>query len=125
MKRRELFKAAGGAVAGAAAAAFPAPAISRGLVEWRLPSSFPAGAPGVGSNVTKFAARLKAMSDGRMSARVFGAGELVLPLAVEDAVQQGLAEAGHSTPYYAAEKNAAIHFFSTVPFGLDATELVA
>lgn len=125
MKRRELFKAAGGAVAGAAAAAFPAPAISRGLVEWRLPSSFPAGAPGVGSNVTKFAARLKAMSDGRMSARVFGAGELVPPLAVEDAVQQGLAEAGHSTPYYAAGKNAAIHFFSTVPFGLDATELVA
>ena len=125
MKRRDLLKAAGGAAAGAAAAAFPAPAVSRGLVEWRLATSFPAAAPGVGSNATGFAALLGAMSGGRIAARVYGAGELVPPFAVEDAVSRGIAEAGHSTPYYAAGKNPAVHFFSTVPFGLDADELAA
>ncbi len=126
MKRRDLLKTAGAtAAAGAAASTFPAPAISQGLVEWKLPTSFPANAPGVGTNVTSFAERLGKMSGGRITAKVFSAGELVPPFAVEDAVQQGTAEAGHSTPYFAAGKNTAIHFFSTVPFGLDADELTA
>ncbi len=125
MRRRDLLKAAGGGAAGAAAAAFPAPAVSRGLIEWKMPSSFPAAAPGVGSNAAGFAARLGAMSGGRIAVKVFGAGELVPPFAVEDAVRRGAAEAGHSTPYYAAGKNAAAHFFGTVPFGLGAHELTA
>lgn len=62
------------------------------------------------------------MSDGRLTLKVFSGGELVPPFEVEDAVQNGTAEIGHSTPYYSAGKNSAIHFFSTVPFGMSATE---
>lgn len=119
MKRRQFLKA--GAVA-VPAAALATPAIAQGNVEWKLPTSFPAKAPGVGTNSASFAKRVAEMSDGRLTFKIFSGGELVPPFGVEDAVQQGTAEIGHSTPYYAAGKNSALHFFSTVPFGMTATE---
>ena len=119
MKRRDLLKA--GAIAPAVALATPA--IAQGKIEWKMPTSFPAKAPGVGTNATTFAERVGQMSGGRLTIKVFSAGELVPPFGVEDAVQQGSAEIGHSTPYYAAGKNSALHFFSTVPFGMTAMEL--
>ncbi|GGD38624.1 TRAP transporter substrate-binding protein [Sinisalibacter lacisalsi] len=119
MKRRDFLRT--GALA-APAAALAAPAIAQGKIEWRLPTSFPAQAPGVGTNATTFAKRVEEMTDGQMSLKVFSAGELVPPFGVEDAVEQGTAEIGHSTPYYAASKNSAVHFFSAVPFGLTAAE---
>lgn len=124
MKRRDFIKA--GTAATAAATITAAPAImAQDRFEWKLPTSFPAKAPGIGTNVTSFAERVEAMSGGRLTFKIFSGGELVPPFAVEDAVQQGTAQIGHSTPYYAAGKNAALHFFSTVPFGMSATEHTA
>ncbi len=123
MERRKFLQ--GAAIAGAGVAITSAPAIASGKIQWKLPTSFPAKAPGVGTNVTSFAKRVEAMSGGRLSLKVYSGGELVPPFAVEDAVQKGTAEIGHSTPYYSAGKNSAIHFFSTVPFGMTATEHVA
>lgn len=125
MKRRDFIKASAAGTATSAAFISGAPAIAQGKFEWKLPTSFPAKAPGVGTNVVSFAARVAAMSDGRLTFKVFSSGELVPPFAVEDAVQQGTAEIGHSTPYYAAGKNPALHFFSSVPFGMSATEHAA
>lgn len=125
MKRRDFIKASAAGTATSAALITGAPAIAQGKFEWKLPTSFPAKAPGVGTNVVSFAERVAAMSDGRLTFKVFSSGELVPPFAVEDAVQQGTAEIGHSTPYYAAGKNPALHFFSTVPFGMSATEHAA
>ncbi|POF29056.1 TRAP transporter substrate-binding protein [Roseibium marinum] len=122
MKRRDFLKA--GAIA-APATMLAAPAIAQGKVEWKLPTSFPAKAPGVGTNVTTFADRVAAMSDGQLTFKVYSSGELVPPFSVEDAVEQGTAEIGHSTPYYAASKNSALHFFSAVPFGMTAEETTA
>lgn len=123
MQRRQFIQGATAAAAGVAITS--APAIASGKIQWKLPSSFPAKAPGVGTNVTSFAKRVEEMSGGRLSFKVFSGGELVPPFAVEDAVQKGTAEIGHSTPYYSAGKNPALHFFSTVPFGMTATEQVA
>lgn len=122
MKRRQFLKT--GAFA-APAVALAAPAIAQGKFEWKLPTSFPAQAPGVGTNATTFAARVAAMSDGQLTLKVFSAGELVPAFGVEDAVEQGTAEIGHSTPYYAASKNTAVHYFSAVPFGMTAVETSA
>jgi TRAP-type mannitol/chloroaromatic compound transport system substrate-binding protein len=122
MKRRDFLKA--GAVA-APVSMLAAPAIAQDKIEWKLPTSFPAKAPGVGTNVTTFAKRVEAMSDGQLTFKVFSGGELVPPFGVEDAVEQGTAEIGHSTPYYAASKNSALHFFSAVPFGMTAVETTA
>ena len=123
MKRREFLKS--GALAAPAAATgamLAAPAVAQGKIEWKLPTSFPAQAPGVGTNSATFAALVAAMSDGQLTFKIFSAGELVPPFGVEDAVEQGTAEIGHSTPYYAASKNTAVHYFSAVPFGMTAVE---
>lgn len=125
MKRRDFIKAGAIAAPVAMSASLAAPAIAQGKIEWKLPTSFPAKAPGIGTNVTSFAARVNAMSGGRLTLKVFSGGELVPPFGVEDAVQQGTAEIGHSTPYYSASKNSALHFFSTVPFGMSAVEHTA
>ena len=124
MDRRKFIKTATAATASGAAIS-AAPAIASGNIEWKLPSSFPAKAPGVGTNVTTFAKRVGEMSGGRLTLKVYSAGELVPPFSVEDAVQKGTAEICHTTPYYAAGKNPALHFFSTVPFGMTATEHAA
>ncbi|WP_209424898.1 TRAP transporter substrate-binding protein [Pararhodobacter sp. SW119] len=118
MKRR-TFLASG---AGIGAAALAAPAVAQGRIEWNMPSSFPKAAPGVGTNVTRFAELVEKMSDGRMVLTVYGAGELVPPFAVEDAVQQGNVPIGHNTPYYAASKSAALHWYTGVPFGMTVWE---
>ncbi|MEM1362668.1 MAG: TRAP transporter substrate-binding protein [Pseudomonadota bacterium] len=120
MKRRNLLTAAA-----AAPAALAAPAIAQGVMEWKFPTSFPAKAPGVGTNATSFAERVNVMADGRLQLKLFSSGELVPPFAVQDAVQQGTAEIGHTTPYYAAGKNPALHFFTAAPFGLSANEQTA
>lgn len=122
MKRRDLLKA--GAMA-APAALLSAPAIASGKVEWKMPTSFPARAPGIGTNATTFAARVNAMSDGQLTLKVYSGGELVPPFGVEDAVQQGTAEIGHSSPYYSASKDSALHFFTGIPFGLTSVETTA
>lgn len=118
MKRRAFLKT--GAVA--APAALAAPAIAQGVIEWKCPTSFPAKAPGVGSNATTFVERVNAMAEGQLHLKLYSGGELVPPFAVEDAVQQGTAEIGHTTPYYSAGKNSALHFFTNIPFGFNSSE---
>lgn len=125
MKRRDFLTKTALVAPIAVSATLATPAIAQGKIEWKLPTSFPAKAPGIGTNVTSFAKRVNAMSDGRLTLKVFSGGELVPPFGVEDAVQQGTAEIGHSTPYYAASKNSALHFFSAVPFGMSAVEHTA
>lgn len=124
-RRKFLQRAAALTAAGAATATGTASAADAEKIVWKLPTSFPAKAPGVGTNVTSFARRVEEMSAGRLSFKIYSSGELVPPFAVEDAVQKGTVEIGHTTPYYAAGKNPALHFFSTVPFGMNATEQVA
>ena len=122
MKRRQFLTAGAAASVGMGAAALAAPAVAQGRIEWNMPSGFPKAAPGVGTNSTRFAELVEKMSDGRIVLTVYGAGELVPPFAVEDAVQQGNVQIGHSTPYYAASKTAAAHWFTGVPFGMTPTE---
>lgn len=123
MKRR-TFLASGAGLAAAVPLAAPlaTPALAQERIEWAMPSSFPKPAPGVGTNATRFAELVEALSGGRIVITVYGAGELVPPFAVEDAVQAGNAPIGHGTPYYAASKTAAAHWFTGVPFGLTANE---
>ena len=50
---------------------------------------WPKKTPGVGT-----------MSGGRLTIKVFGAGELVPPFESMDAVMGDVADVGHGTPYY-------------------------
>jgi len=89
---------------------------------WKLVTTWPKNYPGLGTSPEKFAALVKQMSGGRIDIKVFGANELVPALEVFDAVSQGSAEMGHGAAYYWKGKHPATPFFTSVPFGLTATE---
>ncbi|MCL4106049.1 UNVERIFIED_CONTAM: hypothetical protein GTU68_058355 [Idotea baltica] len=63
------------------------------------------------------------LSNGRLTARVYGAGEIVPAFEVFDAVSQGVADAGHGAAYYWKGKVPSSVFFTAVPFGMTAQEM--
>jgi len=120
MDRRRLLAAgtAGSLAAGAAGAAR-----AQAEVRWNMTMPWPKTTPGLGTNATRFAERVETMSGGRIRITLYGAGELVPPFEVLDAVQQGTADLAHGTPYFWAGKSSALHYFTTTPFGLTSDEL--
>ena len=68
---------------------------SRETFQWKLVTTWPKNFPGLGTGPEKFARWVDEMSDGRLTVRVYGAGEIVPAFEVFDAVSQGVADAGH------------------------------
>jgi TRAP-type mannitol/chloroaromatic compound transport system substrate-binding protein len=91
--------------------------------EWKLVTTWPKNFPGLGSGPENFARYVNEMSEGRLSVRVYGAGEIVPAMEVFDAVSQGVADAGHGAAYYWKGKVPSSVFFTAVPFGLNAQEM--
>jgi|UPI000593B856 TRAP-type mannitol/chloroaromatic compound transport system substrate-binding protein len=91
--------------------------------EWKLVTSWPKNLPGLGTAPENFAKVVNAMSDGRLTVKVYGGGELVPALEVFSAVSQGTAEMGHAAAYYWKGKIPSSPFFTAVPFGLTAQEM--
>ncbi len=121
MKRRQFIQGASlGAVA--AAASFPTPSIAQGVKELRMVTSWPKGYPGQGTAAIRFAERVSQATDGKLTVKVFSAGELVPAFEVFDAVANGTADVYHSAEYYFQGKSKAFAFFTTVPFGLTVAE---
>ena len=133
MKRRDFI----GAIAGATAAtaltacgkdeapiktASTAPAKT---IEWKMVTTWPKNFPGLGTGANKIAELINDMSGGRIEVKVYGSGELVGAFEVFDAVSRGNAQLGHAGAYYWKGKIPAASFFSSVPFGLTATEMNA
>jgi TRAP-type mannitol/chloroaromatic compound transport system substrate-binding protein len=117
MKRRKFLQAAGGLTA---ATTFAAPAIaqSQPTVRWRMPSSFPKSLDTVYGGAELVAGRVRKLTDGKFEIRPFAAGEIVPPLQVLDAVQNGTVELGHTAGFYYTGKAPALVFDTGVPFGL-------
>jgi TRAP-type mannitol/chloroaromatic compound transport system substrate-binding protein len=90
---------------------------------WKMVTSWPQNFPGLGSGANQLAQLIEQMSGGRIKVRVYGAGELVGPFEVFDAVSQGRAELGHSTAYYWKGKLPSADFFTVVPMGLTSEEM--
>ena len=123
MKRRSFLKGATvvGA-AGATASALPTPAISQGLRQWRMVTTWPKNFPGLGTGAELLAKYIEQGSEGKLKIEVFGAGQLVKPFDSLDAVIAGEVEMGHGTPYYWRKKIPAIAFLSAYPYGMTAQE---
>ncbi|TFH87522.1 TRAP transporter substrate-binding protein [Billgrantia azerbaijanica] len=126
MQRRHFLKntltTAGLGAAGIAAAPFVNTARAQETITWDMVTSWPKNFPALGTGANDFAARIERLSAGRMRVRVHGAGEMVPPLEVFDAVAAGTADMGHSAAYYWRGKVAAAQFFTAVPFGMTTTE---
>ena len=130
LDRRDLIKRAAGAAAaaglaacGADRAATEAPAVrTRPRIRWRLASSFPRALDTLYGAGERLAERVEALSGGAFTLRAYPAGELVPPLEVMDAVQQGTVQVCHTASYYYTGKNPALAFDAGVPWGLTARQ---
>lgn len=99
-----------------------APAIAAGRHEWRMVTSWPKNLPGPGISAERLAAALGRLTDGRLTVKVYAAGELVPPLECFDAVAAGTAEMAHTASLYWAGKMPAAPLFTSAPFGLTPLE---
>jgi TRAP-type mannitol/chloroaromatic compound transport system substrate-binding protein len=93
------------------------------VYRWKMITTWPKNLPGLGTAPENLAKKLRAMSNGRLDIKVYGAGELVGALEVFDAVSQGTSQMGHGAAYYWRGKIPAAAFFATVPFGMNAQEM--
>ncbi len=93
--------------------------------QWKMVTAWPKNYPGLGTAAERLAERVKTMSAGRLTIKVYAGGELVPPLEVFDAVSRGTAELGHGAAYYWKGKVPAAQFFTAVPFGLSTPEMNA
>ncbi|MCG8512072.1 MAG: twin-arginine translocation signal domain-containing protein, partial [Rhodospirillales bacterium] len=126
MKRRSFLTAAATGAAGAAlAGSFPKPGIAQGTRDLKLVMTWPKNLPALGVGAQRLAKRIEQFSEGQLRVKVFGGGELVPPFEVFDAVSSGSADLYHSASYYFQGKSKALNFFTTVPFGLTASEMSA
>jgi TRAP-type mannitol/chloroaromatic compound transport system substrate-binding protein len=115
MKRRSLVT---GAAIASAAIAGPALAQSTPAIRWRMPSSFPKALDTVFGNATAISEIVSQLTDGKFVISAHGAGEIVPPLAVLDAVSGRNVECGHTAGFYYLGKEPALAFDTGVPFGM-------
>ncbi len=130
MKRRDLVRGAGmAAVAAGLAAGGAQPGSNSGAtksdikLQWKMVTSWPTNFPGLGTDAATLAEMITKASGGRITVKVFGAGEMASAFKVFDMVRRGTAQMGHSASYYWKGKMAAAPFFSAYPFGLNAQEM--
>ena len=118
MKRRAFLKTA---AIGAASAAVASPAVAQTMpsVKWRLTSSYPKSLVTVYGACTRIAKRVAGLTDNKFEIQAFAAGEIVPPLQVLDAVQNGTVECGHTTSFFYVGKDPTFAFDTAMPFGLN------
>ncbi len=101
------------------------PAISQDRKGWKFLSFRPKGLPGVWDEIEDFTKQVNAATDGRLTLKIYGAGELVPLLEIMDAVSGGAAEMGHGAPHYWKGKVPAAQFLAGMPFGMMTQEMNA
>ena len=133
LQRRKLL---GGLGVGAAAAALTAcggasetsgpsaPAISKKRKRLIMVTTWPKELPGLGTAPERIAAEVEKQTEGQISIRVRAAGEQVPALQAFDAVADGSADMYHGAEYYWKAKSSAYPFFTAVPFGMTAQEIM-
>ena len=123
MERRSFLKKAG---AGLAVGAVAAPAIAQTAaaptVNWRLASSFPKSLDTIFGAAETISKRVAAATGGKFNIRVFAGGEIVPPLSVHTAVQNGTVECAHTAPYYFFGTDPTFAFSCAIPFGMNARQ---
>lgn len=113
--------ACGGTTPGAGPAA---PAISRNRKRLNMVTTWPKNLPGLGGAADRVADYIFNLSEGSIEVRVFAAGELVPAFQSFDAVADGTADMYHGAEYYWKAKSEGYPFFTAVPMGMTAQEIM-
>jgi TRAP-type mannitol/chloroaromatic compound transport system substrate-binding protein len=121
LSRRKLITAGAAAVGAGTLLSAPISKAEKSY-EWKMILTWQKNLPGLGAGAVRLAKRIEKLSKGRIKIKVYGGGELVPPAGVFDSVSRGVAEMGHTAPYYWLSKNKACAFFCAVPGGLTSFE---
>ena len=125
-ERRRFLATAGGALAATAVTAIiDVPnVIAQPKVQWRLSTAFTHGLV-LQSAAQQLAKIVEEMSGGRFRIEVFPGGQIFQPLECFDAASQGKLEAYMASPQYWRDKEPALEWFGTIPFGMNPEGMAA
>ncbi len=124
MDRRSFIKKAGLAGGAAAASTLATPALSQSRETLTMVTTWPRGLAGVWDSVERFSASVADITDGTLTIDAKASGELVGALESFDAVSSGQADVYHGADYYWVGQHPALAFFTAVPFGMTAPEMM-
>ncbi|TMV06461.1 TRAP transporter substrate-binding protein [Ruegeria sediminis] len=124
MDRRSFLKNSALGGSAAAATALAAPAYAQGNRTLTMVTTWGRGLAGVHDSAQRVADNITAMTDGQVTVDLKAAGELVGAFEVFDAVTSGQADMYHGADYYFVGQHPGYAFFTAVPFGMTAQELV-
>src|SRR5881296_1146195 len=125
-RRRFIATASGAMVAAAAAAMLDAPnVIAQPKVQWRMSTAWPPALKVMQGSALRLAKVVEEISGGRFRIEVFAGGQIMPDFACFDAASQGTIEAFMAAPSYWAEREPAIEWFQTVPFGMNPEGMAA
>ncbi len=123
--RRRFLQSGGAAVASVSALAAPSVVRAQDVTTIKMQSSWTAS--DIFQDMAKqYADRVEAMSGGRLKIDLLPAGAVVQAFQLQDAVADGVLDAGHHVTAYWYGKNKAASLFGTGPvFGPDANQMLA
>jgi TRAP-type mannitol/chloroaromatic compound transport system substrate-binding protein len=125
-RRRFIARASGAMATVAAASLADAPnVIAQPKVQWRMSTAWPPVLDNLQGAAQRLAKIVEEMSGGRFRIEVFPGGQIMQPFECFAATSQGTIEVFMGAPSYWAEKEPAIEWFQTVPFGMNPQGMAA
>ena len=126
MERRKFLTKTGVLAAAGAAAVMDAPnVIAQQRFQWRMSTTWTPALDVLQGGAQHMAKLVDEMSGGRLKIQVYAGGELMPAFGCFDATQQGTIECFMGAPYYWAGKEAALQWFSAVPFSFNPQGMMA
>jgi TRAP-type mannitol/chloroaromatic compound transport system substrate-binding protein len=125
--RRKFLTAAGGAMTTVAAATIiDAPAvIAQPKIQWRMSTGWSAALDVLQGAAQRLGTVVEELSGGRFRIEVFPGGQIMEQFECFDAASKGTIEAFMAAPFYWADKEPAIQWFHTIPFGMNPAGMTA
>jgi TRAP-type mannitol/chloroaromatic compound transport system substrate-binding protein len=125
-ERRRFIATASGVVASGAAALVHAPrAIAQPKVQWRMTTTWTPSLDILQGAAQRLGQIVEEMSGGRFRIEVFPGGQIMPPFECFDAASQGKVEAFMASPQYWNEREPAVEWFGTIPFGMNPEGITA
>jgi len=124
MDRRSFLKKTALGGTAVAATSLASPAISQGREQLVMVTSWPRGLAGVWDSVERFSNNVADITGGTLTIDAKAGGELVGSLESFDAAASGQADMYHAADYYFINTDPALAFFTAVPFGMTAPEMM-
>jgi TRAP-type mannitol/chloroaromatic compound transport system substrate-binding protein len=125
-RRRFLATASGAMAAVAAAAIVDTPnVIAQPKVQWRMSTTWAKGLDHLQGAAQRLAKVVEETSGGRFRIEVFPDGQIMQPFECFDAASQGKIEGFMGPGQYWIDKEPALEWFATIPFGMNPEGMAA